>query len=113
MKLSIDKLKPGMRVISEVANLNHAVLLPADTILLAQHLRLLKMWGIDAVEVAEAPSELESPRAAEDLPGELVRQAEAIVSRRMKHVPLAHPAVTLVRDLAIRRAAHGGGAIPA
>jgi hypothetical protein len=105
MTLSVDKLKPGMRIIHNVTNLNQAVVLPADTEVTAGHIRMLKMWGIRAVEVAGEKSAEDAPRASRGYDMEILRKAEAEVDRRLKHVPIDIPAVALVRNLAIKRAA--------
>jgi putative nucleotidyltransferase with HDIG domain len=105
LKLPIDKLKPGMRVTRDVINLNHAVILAAGAEMTAQHLHTLKMWGIDAVEVAGEQAEAGVEVTKGGLLPELLQAAEDHVNRRLRHVPADNPAVALVRDLAVKRAA--------
>jgi His Kinase A (phospho-acceptor) domain len=51
MMIPCGKLKPGMEVASAVVTPNQTVLLPAGKALTAEHLRALKLWGVDAIQV--------------------------------------------------------------
>jgi len=105
MILSVDKLEPGMTVARDVKNVNEAILLVAGTELTSQHLRRLKMWGIDALHVADR----EGSAAAQptQVPAHLQQSAEARVQRRFKFQPANAPALETWRQVAIRRTALG------
>jgi hypothetical protein len=112
MRLSVDKLKPGMRILHNVANVNGAVIVAAGIEVTAPRIRMLKMWGIHAVEVAcgDNVESVEPPPGSDD--AEILRKAEAEVNRRLKHVRIDSPAVALVRDFAVQRAAARLGGAP-
>ena len=105
MKCTVDKLEPGMVVARDVVDVNGAVLLTASTELSLQHLRTLKMWGIHFIDVAgEEGAETENQTASKFSPDQQ-RAAVARVDRRLRFVIAKSPAVTLIRDLAIKRVA--------
>jgi hypothetical protein len=78
------------------------VLVPAGTRLDERHLRVLKTWGIDAVEVeVGAPP----PSAARGLPPEERERVRA----RFRRADLAHPLVAELLEQALLRASGGDG----
>ena len=105
MMVSVENLKPGMVVAADVVNLNQTVLLKSGSLLGPQELRMLKMWGIVSVNIVSKTEQEASLGSEVSLPAEVLREAEAQVSHRFKHVTLDSPAVQLVRQLAIKRAA--------
>ncbi len=47
----LQDLQPGMRVIEDVVNRRGQILIPANTELNEKHMRGLKIWGIDSVQI--------------------------------------------------------------
>lgn len=101
--LSVDKLESGMEVARDVKNLNGAILLTAGTLLSAQHLRMLKMWGIDAIHIAGGEGDNERQAALADITPSQREAAEAHVRHRFKHLSPTTPGLTLLVELAVLR----------
>ncbi len=117
--VTIDKLKPGMKVARDVLNLNNAVLLTAGTELVPQHLRTLKMWGLDAIHVVGEAGDGDDQALTAQFAPEILTAAAKRVESRLKHASLDQPGVMMIRDLAVRRLAarlaqakESGGAVP-
>ena len=105
MLVPIDKLEPGLKVARDVVNVNGMVLLAAGVELASQHLRTLKMWGIDAVQV-EGEEAGGAPERLDSAISPAVEQAaQTRVNQRLKHVPADDPASAYLRLMAVRRTA--------
>ncbi len=93
-----------MEVAADVVNLNDVMLLAKGTLLTASHLRALKMWGIDTIQVVGEDSEQSSEPPS--IPKEVLVAAEKLVERRFKHVSATAPCVAVVKKLTILRTAN-------
>lgn len=93
-----------MEVATDVVNLNDVMLLAKGTLLTASHLRALKMWGIETIQVVGEDSEKSSD--APTVPKEVLEAAQKLVQRRFKHVSENAPCVAAVKQIAIQRTAN-------
>lgn len=100
-----DDLVPGMEANEDVRNVNGDMLLVKGTVLTDRHLRMLKMWGVETVQVTgDESTEPDGARPA--LAAGIIAEAEKQVAARFKHVDCSIPAVQIVRRLAVSRIAH-------
>ena len=105
MRLAIDKVEPGMEVMSDVFNVNKALLLPKGVVLTDRHLKTLKTWGVESINVVVA-GEGDSPGDANEvLTPEVLSAAEKRVAERFKHVTATSPAIEIIKRLALKYSA--------
>ncbi len=101
MILPLAKLQPGMHIARDVSNLNGMVLLTAGTALTAHHLRVLNIWGVQGVHVAD-----QGDRPAEPPITPALRQvAENYVNHRLRYATDS-PSFAVWKELAVRRTAN-------
>lgn len=98
--LDIDSLTPGMKVGKDVVEASGQVLLRTDTEITEKHLRVLRSWGIQQVEIeGPKPPDNEDALLARATP-EMRERAEASVAERFHHADPAHPAIAELMRLA-------------
>lgn len=104
MMVPTDKLEPGMQVASDIMNVNNMLLMAKGSLLAARSIRLLKTWGIEAVNiVGDEPEPVQPVPLA--LPPESLLMAEAAVQLRFRHVNASAGIPKLIRALAVKRTA--------
>lgn len=104
MMVPTDKLEPGMVVAVDIMNMNNMLLIAKDTVLVARSIRLLKTWGIEAINIV---GEDVSSSQAESIiiPSEIMQMAEALIQTRFMHVNAAGGVAKAVRTMAVKRVA--------
>lgn len=105
MVVPMDKLRAGMEVAADVNNLNGVLMVARGTVLTERHLRILKMWGIESIEIAGGEDGPPPDRTESEYPTELLRVAESRVDQRLKHVVVNNKTLAKIRHLAILRTA--------
>jgi hypothetical protein len=103
MMLPMEKAQPGMELTRDVINLNQSVLLTAGTCLTTQHLRTLKMWGVETIYVLCQATELPQAEEAIKIPPEILGAANARLNLRLKFVDNNTPGIGPLRLLATQR----------
>lgn len=99
--LDIDSLTPGMKVGKDVIEASGQVLLRSGTEITEKHLRVLRSWGIQQVEIeGPKPPDSEDALLARATP-EMLDRAQASVGERFHHTDPVHPAIAELRRLAI------------
>jgi hypothetical protein len=99
--LEIDSLTPGMKVGKDVVEASGQVLLRAGTEISEKHLRVLRSWGIQQVDIeGPKPPDTEDTLLSRASP-ELLDRAQASVGERFHHTDPAHPAITELMRLAV------------
>ena len=95
-----DKLKPGQILAEEVRDINGRLLLAKGSEIQSNHIRIFKIWGISAVNVAGEcrRKDLLDPR----LDPELVEQATENMQLIFRNVDLQHPAVKEIFKIAVQ-----------
>ena len=101
MIIPIDKVAPGVEVLSDVFNVNKALVVPKGALLTERHLKVLKMWGVESVNVAVEGEDGSQSAAQPTLTPEALTGAEARVKERFKHVAPGFPATEIIRRLSI------------
>jgi len=94
-----------MELASDVTNLNDVLLLARGTVLNYKQIRILKMWGIEMVDIAGPEAQPEAAISQAPLLPEVLASAEEYVNQRFKHVPINGPVVAAIRNIAIKRKA--------
>ena len=100
--LDIDSLTPGMKAGKDVIEASGQVLLRAGTEITEKHLRVLRSWGIQQVEIeGPKPPDTEDTLLAKATPA-MLETARAAVDSRFRHTDATHPAIAELRRLATR-----------
>ena len=99
--VEIDSLIPGMKVGKDVVESSGQVLLRTGTEINEKHLRILRSWGVQQVDIeGDKPPDADDNFLARATPAMLDR-AQATVGERFHRADPAHPAVTELMRLAI------------
>ncbi len=99
--LEIDSLTPGMKVGKDVVEASGQVLLRTGTEITEKHLRVLRSWGIQQVEIeGPKPPDNEDSLLARATPAVLDR-VHATVATRFRHADPAHPGIAELMRLAV------------
>jgi len=77
--ISIEELTPGMELASDLRGSNGRFLLPKGTEIEEKHLRILKIWGVDEVEIED--SETAACAEEDGIPPELAAMAASLADR--------------------------------
>ncbi len=94
MRVAVAELKPGAILAEAVQGPGGRQLAVAGTALTAQHFQVLRAWGIEAVEVAQA---------APDLDREALLAAQRLAAARFRGQPTDHVAVRELFQAAVAR----------
>jgi len=98
MRISSADIVPGFVLAAAVENAQGQMLLPRGTTLVDKHVRLLKSWAIDAIEVDDAviPSTPDGNDSSD--------QAEDLAALDARFAPVrGDPVLDRLRDLMERR----------
>jgi putative nucleotidyltransferase with HDIG domain len=105
--LSIDQLKPGMILATDVTDTNGRLLLSKGQPIAPKHMNIFKMWGVPEVTVKQVGGD--EPEQAPALDPEATRRVAEALKPAFSDNDLAHPAVAEIFRQAVvyrsRRAA--------
>ena len=105
--LSIDQLKPGMVLATDVTDANGRLLLSGGQSIAPKHLNIFKMWGIPEVQIVHDEGAGDTAEPALD-PDALRRVAESLKPAFAQN-DLTHPAVAeIFRQAVIHRSRRPG-----
>ncbi|WP_428565812.1 MAG: HDOD domain-containing protein [Solidesulfovibrio sp. DCME] len=102
-KVPIDELQPGLVLGADVCGKNGRMLLSAGTVLLPNHLRVLRIWGVSAVCLA--PGGEPPATAVPDAGGEAAPSPNDVwqaLDARFVLTDRAHPAVAALYGFCLR-----------
>lgn len=103
--MTLEALDEGRVLAADVHDINGRLLLSQGQVLGANHLRILKIWGITEVEVA---GDTDAATASHTADSEQVAAAKAAVAVIFDQLDLTHPAIGFIYECAIRdRSANG------
>ena len=103
--ISIDQLKPGMVLASDVTDTNGRLLLTEGQSIAHKHLTIFKMWGVPEVQVQHAGEG--EPENKPSLDPEAMRRVAEALKPAFSDNDLAHPAVAeIFRQAVIYRSRH-------
>ena len=87
---AIDDLEPGMVLSKDIKDRTGRTLLKADMALQEKHLKILKTWGISAVEIQGEDTQTDLAEIIAHHP-ELQTQVQELSANLFLHVDKAHP----------------------
>jgi HD-like signal output (HDOD) protein len=103
-KLNIDSLKPGMVLAGDLLHVDGRHLLSKGVRLEANHLRILRIWGVAAAEI-EGISDSSRPPSLEEIAPAILQRAEEFTQKQFSHAQMDHPFLReLFRICTLRRA---------
>ncbi|WP_237707718.1 HDOD domain-containing protein [Desulfocurvibacter africanus] len=88
-KLSLDQLRPGMRLAADLQSDMGRFLLAKGTELDDSHMRIMRIWGVTAVEVESEEKQDQTPEA----PPAALATAQEIMRLRLRLNDLEYPAI--------------------
>lgn len=94
MRVPVGELRPGAILAEAVRGPGGRQLAAAGTALSAQHLQVMRIWGIEAVEIEQAVPAPEH---------EALLAAQRTVAARFRGQPTDHPAVRALFTAAVVR----------
>jgi len=99
-RISIDNLLAGMMLKADVKDLSGRMLLQSETQIEEKHLKLLRTWGVTAVEVETSDEFVASDPEIQlsDLSPELITAIEREIEERFVGVDLSHPFMLVLID---------------
>jgi len=103
-KINTDDLKPGMVLAEDLFHSSGRLLLSKGVRLEPHHLRVLKIWGISAVEI-EDQSEGPPPSLPEEISPMVLNKARELTLKQFSHANLDHPFLKELLQICIRRRA--------
>ncbi|SPD75999.1 putative signal transduction protein [uncultured Desulfobacterium sp.] len=95
-----DKIKDNMILSEDVKDINGRILLKKSLQMNSSHIRILKMWGITEVSIAEEEGIKENTESAADQ--EHLEKIREEVKQDFRHVDLDHPAARELFRLAVQ-----------
>jgi putative nucleotidyltransferase with HDIG domain len=101
--LGIAELQPDMVLAGDLRAYNGRLLLSKDLCLSANHIRIMKMWGIVAADVHHASSLDQRPADDVQRSGADLNRAQQQVQGRFCCAPLDHPAISELYQCAVER----------
>jgi len=100
MLLAVEKAQPGMKLTRDALNLNGSVLLTAGTCLTPAQLRTLKMWGVEAIQIADSEPAGQPVDETKVAPPKAAPATDERLERRLKFVAEDTPGIGFLRNLA-------------
>ncbi len=113
--MRVSELQPGMTLTHPVRDITGRLLANGGTPMTERIIDVLKTWGVVEVEVSgQAPTPW-APDSVDDIPAELLHQAQDITSRRLQNNDLNLPFIQDIfrcSSLRLARRLHQGEAAP-
>ena len=104
-KIDIDQLSEGMILSAPVKDLRGRILLGEGSPLTVSSIRILKMWGVDEVEIVDAGGDGQGSRPVSDLDQRLLDEATAEASLLFRHTDQSLDVVKELLKISILRIA--------
>lgn len=101
--ISLEELCPGMELASDLRGSNGRFLLPKGTEIEEKHLRILKIWGVNEVDVVDGDAA--SCQESESVPPEILQQATELMDRLFSRSNPDFAPVAELRELSIHNTA--------
>lgn len=109
--VAVEDLSQGMVLSEDVRDIHCRLLLSRGQVISEKHLRILKIWGVCAVNVVGSPKGAED--ASETLDPERMARTQAITDRVFRHLDTGHETIQGIYQEALAyRYAHPGAAFP-
>lgn len=102
-KISVNDIRPGMRLATDLISDMGRFLLGKGTVLEEAHVRILKIWGIMALDVEQGSEETEAE--AEAISPEALARAEDVLRHRFRQNDLEFPVTRQLHRICVERLA--------
>ncbi len=104
-KIGIEFLAPGMKLKSDVKDINGRLLFPSGKDISAKHITVFRSWGVTEVDVhGEGPDE-DEPAINKEINPLLIKRAEEELCIAFLHTDTGNPAVREIFRLSVVRKA--------
>ncbi len=103
-RVKTKALKPGMVLAEDLVHSNGRFLLAKGVVLEPSHLRVLKIWGIERVEIQDSPGDAQE-EAVEKIDPAVLHRAEEISREKFSLTNLEHPFLQEIFPICTRRLA--------
>ncbi|HCY86783.1 MAG TPA: hypothetical protein DHV36_16760 [Desulfobacteraceae bacterium] len=100
MKVSPNQIKEGMIFASDVFDINYRLLIPQGETVQPHHIRILKIWGVQEVDILGAEESL--PDKTSGISQDTIEEARETVGQIFRFVDINHPAIKEICRLSIR-----------
>jgi hypothetical protein len=107
-RIKTDLLKEGMRVASDVRNIDNMLLIPAGCVLTERQINILQAWGVGEIEVAASESVQDDGDPLAKLPPEQVERLTAEIRGLFWQPDEANPVFQEILKLMVQRRARKG-----
>lgn len=102
-KLSIDDIKPGMKLEKDVQERSGRVLLRAGTEITERHLNIFRTWGVAEADIESMSREEVAAQAAREVDPEAMLAAEAYLDPLFARSNQDHVAIREVKRVCVLR----------
>ena len=104
VRLKTKALKPGMVLAEDLIHSNGRFLLAKGVMLEPSHLRVLKIWGIEKVEIQDGPGDAQE-ETVERIDPAVLQRAEECTQKKFSLTNLDHPFLQEIFPVCTRRLA--------
>ncbi len=104
-KVGIEFLKPGMKLESDVKDINGRLLLPSGRDISEKHIIVFRAWGVTEVDVQGAAPNQDEPAVSEEINPLLIKRAEEEMGIAFLHTDMGNHAVREMFRLSVVRRA--------
>ena len=101
--ISLNDIKPGMILASEVKDRAGRVLLAAGQEITEKHLKIFKTWGVSDANIEGASQEDMVSQDLVDVDPEIHAKAEEYITAKYRHAGTPHPGLKELARLAVIR----------
>lgn len=106
MKVTPDLLEEGMLVAENVLDINRRLLIPKGDRIEKRHIRVLKIWGVQEVDIVGGDDDLPTRFMT---PEDALEQARTSSRQIFRNVDVDHPAIMEIYRLCVRHRAERPG----
>ena len=102
--ISVEDLKPGMRLRADVKSAKGRMLLPKGVLLEQTHIKTCKVWGLLQVDVEDVSTKEVAAAFESQTDPETLKAAKRVVARKFRLAGVKHPALLELARLYLVRA---------
>ncbi|MCG8616842.1 MAG: HDOD domain-containing protein [Desulfobacterales bacterium] len=99
MKISPNQIEEGMIFARDVFDINYRLLIPQGEKVQPHHIRILKIWGVQEVEIVGTEQALRDMRS--EISRDAVEEARKAVGHIFQYVDIEHPAIKEIYRLSV------------
>jgi len=100
-KMPLSKLQPGMKLSNPVLDSFGNPILNADTELTEKHIRLMKTWGIESIDIVSSELHIQDPTAEREADAAHLETYRSELLPIFRKANMDHPAMKELLRLAV------------